>query len=112
MTDIKPNKLDGIKPADILKWMDYDRENGVFRWRVNRPRAQAGSIVGTIRKDGRRAIRIFGQATTAARLVWFIEYGKLPNQDVMHINGDLSDDRLSNLALGTRGTPADYLIAA
>jgi hypothetical protein len=38
----------------------------------------------------------------AHRLVWFVTYGKFPNGDIDHLNGDRSDNRIENLRDVTR----------
>jgi hypothetical protein len=68
----------------------------VFYWRVSRG-VKAGSKAGCLRKDGYTRIQINGNNFRAHRLVWFVTYGKFPDNQVDHIDGDKSNNRIENL---------------
>lgn len=85
--------LDGIR--EILK---YNQEDGVFIWiKRQGSHGNPGEIAGSINIDGWRIIKYKDKDWKASRLAWYFVYGHLPELFIDHINGDRSDDRISNL---------------
>lgn len=63
----------------------------------------AGTEAATSLNDqGYRQAQIFGIRTRAHILAWAIHYGEVPEADIDHVNGDRSDNRITNLRLATR----------
>lgn len=54
--------------------------------------------------DGYRVGRIFNTMMRAHRVIWAIIHGEWPTDDIDHINGDRSDNRISNLRAVVRRT--------
>jgi hypothetical protein len=72
----------------------------VFYWRVRpslRSRVRAGSKAGYLTKDGYIEIRINGGNFRSHRLVWFVTYGKFPDNHIDHIDGNPSNNKIENL---------------
>lgn len=97
---------------DIL---DYDPETGLFTWKI-RPlkyfrdewhfkswnTKMAGKPAMMVnRSNGYKATTIFGVPWLAHRVAWLIHYGYLPDE-IDHINGDRTDNRITNLRSVTR----------
>lgn len=75
----------------------YDPETGVVSWN-----AREGAVAGSKNSNGYIIIQFEGRAYKAHRLAWMIFHGTVPNGDVDHINGDRTDNRISNLRVVSR----------
>jgi hypothetical protein len=96
----------------IRELLSYDPESGKLFWK-NEQRGgfkksviihRAGDEAGCTRPDGRRVVRVGNVLLMAYRVAWAIHYGEWPKGEIDHINGDRSDDRISNLRDVPRGT--------
>lgn len=57
----------------------------------------AGKEAFTCLRNGYRAGRVFRRSVLAHRVIWAMTFGQWPDGEIDHINGDRSDNRLSNL---------------
>ena len=89
-----------IDHTELLRTLDYTPETGEFRWRAGQH--YVGRVAGSKAKSGYVAIQIHGQLYYAHRLAWMYVTGAWPKADIDHINGDRSDNRLSNLREASR----------
>jgi hypothetical protein len=106
MTD---ETLPTIAPCDkIQARLDYDQATGVFVWRYceempeNWNARWAGIVAGTDDRYGYRVIKIDGKRHFAHRVAWMIVTGEWPVDQIDHINGDTSDNRIANLRVVSR----------
>lgn len=82
----------------------YDPETGRFDWRT-RPAGQTitNSIgAGGFNSEGYRVVRWEKRNYRVHRIIWLMTHGAWPVNDVDHINGDRSDNRICNLRSATR----------
>lgn len=76
----------------------YDRETGVFRWKVYRGRtAKAGQEAGRVNPRGYREIEVIGRAYNAHRLAWLYVTGEWPKYEIDHIDGQRGNNAFDNL---------------
>lgn len=93
-----PRKHALVTACRIREVLDYDRETGIFRWKVRlSPRGVVGAIAGSVKPSGYRDITIDGVNFPAHRLAWLHHFGQWPDQWIDHINRNRDDNRIANL---------------
>ena len=87
----------------IARHLAYSQETGVFTWRTSTRGHRAGAIAGSVHAGhGYVSISVGGRRFFAHRLAWLVTNGQWPPLGIDHINGNRSDNRISNLRLATR----------
>lgn len=93
---------DALTPEMVRGALDYNPETGAFRWKISPANNMApGCVAGTIRRDGYVRIRVFHQMYQGHRLAWFFIHGVWPSNLIDHIDGNPSNNSLSNLREAT-----------
>lgn len=85
-----------ISQAELKANLKYDKRTGVFTWKVQRGRANAGDVAGGV-THGYVVIAICGTRYMAHRLAWLYETGNFPVNQIDHKNGIRNDNRFKNL---------------
>jgi hypothetical protein len=84
---------------DRLKALvDYNPDTGIFtRLIATSPNTKVGEKVGTRHRTGYEYAMLDYETFATHRLAWFYVYGVMPTYDIDHINGDKTNNRISNL---------------
>lgn len=88
--------------ADQLReLLDYNLDSGTFTW-LQKPSpkaysAIAGKIAGNVDKRGYWVIKLFRKTHKAHRLAWLHHYGKWPELQIDHIDGNRANNSIANL---------------
>jgi hypothetical protein len=84
----------------------YDPETGQFTWKARGVASWDARYAGTLagRTDGRgySQIGLMNRNFMAHRMAWAITHGRWPANDIDHIDGNPSNNRISNLREATR----------
>lgn len=80
--------------ADLLR---YDPVTGLLYWRGGPRRRPDGTPAGSLNADGYLRVTVKYKRYPAHRLAWLLVRGEWPERDLDHINGNRSDNRISNL---------------
>ncbi|TJZ91511.1 HNH endonuclease [Paracoccus gahaiensis] len=120
MTNNIENKSPRLQPSSLHDWLLYDRQTGRFTWKImgrewfdterqqaNRNKRCAGKAAFTsAQSKGHLCAEIRGRTYLAHQVAWALEYGYWPPEDIDHINGDPSDNRINNLRAVSRSINA------
>lgn len=88
--------------AEVLRGLlAYDPLTGIFRWRETMRASQRGKVAGNVNWAGYRKIKIRAQLCAAHRLAWLYVHGVWPSGLIDHIDGDKSNNAISNLRIAT-----------
>lgn len=99
-----------IDVGTVSALLDYDPASGVFTWKTrdrsyfksdrqhkNWNARYPGTAAGSINPKGYTGIAVLDRIYRAHHLAWLFVHGKWPSDVVDHINGNRSDNRISNL---------------
>ncbi len=87
----------------IRKYLRLHKASGKIFWKISpSPNVRLGKEAGYISHSGYRKISIKNKNVYTHRIVWFLTKGFWPTFGLDHINGDTSDNRISNLREATQ----------
>lgn len=96
-----------IPHSELLRRFSYCPETGILIRRVKvGKRYEAGQIAGFTDPKGYRRVGINKQAFGVHQVAWYYFHEVWPEMEIDHINGDRSDNRISNLRLASRAVNA------
>lgn len=93
-----------IQAHTLKDFLMYDESAGILTWRVrekdsggfNRKFGGKEAFTATERK-GYKTGRLYGVNLKAHRVAWALHFGEWPENQIDHINGNKSDNRVENL---------------
>lgn len=86
-----------ITQERLKQLLMYEPDTGVFTWRVDHRKYQAGHVAGRDNGTGYLVVWISPRLYQAHRLAWLYMNGSWPTASIDHINGKKSDNRILNL---------------
>lgn len=87
-----------VNYEQVAALLSYNPETGALTWLVQTSsRALVGDEAGCIERQGYCVIRIERKLYQAHRLAWLLTHRKWPDNEIDHINGERSDNRIANL---------------
>jgi hypothetical protein len=106
-------------PGEFAERLTYCPDSGNLLWRPKsgdtwRERAwntsYAGTVAGSREVMGYLVVGVFGKLWKTHRIAWAIYYGEWPKEELDHINGDRTDNRIANLRAATRQENCQNLV--
>ncbi|WBK39697.1 HNH endonuclease [Xanthomonas phage L522] len=88
---------DDITVADVLERYHYSPETGMFLHARSSTRARIGTVAGSVNKLGYLMLSFDGLLCLAHRVAWLVVHGKWPDDQLDHVDGDRTNNMLSNL---------------
>lgn len=93
----------GVSSEDVLEFvadnLHYNKASGSLTWLNDRAngKVKAGSIAGSRTSKGYLQIRVFGSWFKVHRIIWLLENGSWPVDQIDHIDRDTSNNQINNL---------------
>ena len=89
--------MQDITAADARAVFAYDPITGVITRKQGRHSAQLGPICSRDNGDGYGRVTFKGKRVYLHRLAWLLHYGEWPQNQVDHIDGDRTNNSITNL---------------
>ena len=84
--------------ARIADLLEYKADEGVFLWKISPSyRVSAGMVAGHLHASGYVHLQIANRQIAAHRVAWALIHGEWPKNQIDHIDGNKSNNRIVNL---------------
>jgi len=85
------------------KYFSYNPDTGLLYWKIRESRrAKIGDVAGSIYPGKCVIITLNYRVYKVHRVIWLLTYKEWPNKEIDHIDGDPTNNRITNLRLATR----------
>lgn len=91
-----------ITQSDLKSIAHYDEQTGIFTRLTAAGGFHIGTPMGKTDTYGYRQLTIRGSSYLAHRTAWLYVYGEWPTDEIDHIDGDRSNNAISNLRIVQR----------
>lgn len=91
-----------ITQAQLRNEISYDSITGEFKWLRSLRTRKATNRVGSYNQYGYLIITVFCRKYAAHRLAWLYMHGEFPNGVIDHIDGNKTNNAISNLRVVTQ----------
>ncbi len=82
----------------IFEYFEYDRSAGLLLCKKKSgPRSKIGMPVGSVEPNGYLCTQLLKCNLKVHRVIWFIEHGCWPQEEIDHIDGNKLNNVISNL---------------
>ena len=81
--------------------LSYNQDTGIFTWKIAKQRIKIGQVAGHVHHTQYVRIIIDQKSYAAHRLAWLYVYGYIPKNNIDHIDGNPSNNKISNLREAT-----------
>lgn len=88
-----------LTQSELKSLLTYNPQTGIFIWNISRGKQKKGNIAGSLNGKGYLRIIINSKEYLSHRLVFLYMNGKMPTEEVDHINRNKIDNRYLNLRL-------------
>jgi hypothetical protein len=96
-----PKNHSELTAERLRELLSYDPDTGFFRWVVKRNGVPVGPEIRSVDKEGYVQIRVDQRKYYAHRLAWLYVHGRWPADQLDHISGIRSENRIANLREAT-----------
>jgi hypothetical protein len=88
----------------FLAHFDYDADKGELHWKIPTSyNMKPGSVAGCVTEYGYMRVKFFGKDYMVHNVIWFIEKGEWPKDEIDHRDRNKLNNRIDNLREATHG---------
>lgn len=86
-----------VTAEQVRALFDYDASAGILIRKTPKGNQLAGTRAGSVERNGYRRVSVGNRNYQEHRVIWLYWYGTWPREELDHIDGDKSNNRIANL---------------